>query len=227
VDEKVVLSLVSVFLGWALGQGATWFREWRNIERIKEGLGDELLDLKKQLQPVLALYERQLGVFAHGGVDRGYHLPISNVFFKQYYKDVMLDLTGDQRRSYQLIHASIDELNRMGDDLVKLVNEIFPELMSTKDKGSLRQLLRVWGSRSEALFTNAKSALWYIEYHLLNARSPVLELENPAHRGYAEFIEGVHAEIRRIVDEARPMTKPELAKRYPQAVFVDVWEQKT
>jgi hypothetical protein len=47
-------------------------------------------------------------------------LPIHNMFFKQYYKDVFSQLNREQRLSYQLIHATLDNLNDKNQNLAKL-----------------------------------------------------------------------------------------------------------
>jgi hypothetical protein len=219
VDEKVLLSLISVVVGWFLAQGTAFIRDWWTVRKIKGGLKQELLDLKMQLVAIAMLYARHLQIYSHGGLDPNHHLPISNAFFKQYYKDVMVNLNSDQRRSYQLIHASIDTLNSEGAGFIDYTKGLLDELALETDTQSFRRKLNRWASRADAMFKNVRDAQWYIEYHLKNPRKPGLEVGSAGHESYLKFLEEVNAETKQIVAEAKGLKKEDLVKTFHAEFF--------
>lgn len=220
MDEKVLLSLVSVVVGWLLAQGTAFAKDYWSARKIKRGLVQELLDLQLQMQPVVMLYTRHLQIYALGGVDPNGHLPISNAFFKQYYKDVMLYLNSAERRSFQLIHAGIDTLNREGDDFIRFTKELYMDLKEASGPEAVHRSLEMWGGRSAALYKNAKDVLWYIEYHLRNPSNPGLEPGSPGHESYLKFLDEVNAESNRIIHESRGLKREDFSKNFHASFFL-------
>lgn len=112
VDPKILLSLVSVAFGWLLGQGTTLLRDWWAARKLRAALLTELEDIQDQLQRVITIHSRQLQIFGLQGMEPSAALPIHNMFFRQYFKEAFAHLNRAQRISYQLIHATLEDLNR-------------------------------------------------------------------------------------------------------------------
>jgi len=86
MEEKIVISLISVVVGWLLAQGTAFAKDYLATWKLKKGLSQELVDVKEQMQRVIMLYARQLQVFAHKGIEPATPIPVYSLFFKQYYK---------------------------------------------------------------------------------------------------------------------------------------------
>jgi hypothetical protein len=95
-DNKVIIALIAVVIGWALGQGTALAKELYRSWRLKRALLEELEDLREQLERVAMGYRRQLQMYALNGIEPVTPNVLSNLFFKQYYKDVSMALTGNK-----------------------------------------------------------------------------------------------------------------------------------
>ncbi len=74
------------------------------------------------------------------------------MFFKQYYKDIFSRLNRDQRISFQLIHSTIDLLNKKNDDLAKFTEDIYKEFKLSKNNTEIDKLGELWGERVIILY---------------------------------------------------------------------------
>src|SRR5438876_8751746 len=102
MDSKVLVSLISVALGWLLAQGTAFAKDWWSARKLQLGLLTELQDIQDQLQRVLMIHGRQLQIYALKGIDPSASLPVQNMYFKQYFKEAFAHLNREQRISYQL-----------------------------------------------------------------------------------------------------------------------------
>lgn len=173
LDEKVVIALVSVGVGWLLAQGTVLATGLWTGWKLKRALLHELEDIKDQMHRVEMMYARKLQIYALEGIEPSASIPIHNIFFKQYYKDVFSRLNRNQRLSYQLIHATLDTLNKQNEDFAKLIDEIYRNLKGSTDKAAFERAVNLWGDKVIVLYKTAMDVLWHIEYHLRNSRTQV------------------------------------------------------
>ena len=104
---------------------------------MRAGLLTELQDIQEQLQRIELIHARHLQVFALEGLEPSAALPVHNMFFKQYFKEAFTYLNRAQRNSYQLIHASLENLNRKNEELARFTEEAYKEfLMASNGKPS-------------------------------------------------------------------------------------------
>lgn len=219
IDEKVLISLISVGVGWLLAQGTSLAKDLWSARKLKRGLLHELEDIKEQMHRVLMLYARKLQIYALNGIEPSASIPIYNMFFKQYYKDVFSRLNHNQRYSYQLIHASLDTLNKKNEDFAKFTEKICKDLKDSKDDTAIQRAVGLWGDEVTVLYMTAKEVLWHVVYHLKNKRNPALDLMGPMHKSYLKFEEELRNEVKKIIEQGKNLNREDFAKVYDEAIF--------
>lgn len=219
MEEKVAISLISVAVGWVLAQGTSFIKNWWAARKLRSGLLTELEDIQDQLQRVVMIHARQLQIFALKGMEPTAALPVHNMFFKQYFKEAFSHLTRSQRISYQLIHASLESLNKKNEDLAKFAEESYKDLKATPDDEKTRSTIEVWGDRVIALYKTTMSIRWHIEYHLRNPKAPVFDLLGPMHESYVKFEHELDQEVKEIMEKAKLFKKDDCEKIYNEKAF--------
>lgn len=219
MEEKVVISLISVAMGWFLAQGTAFIKDWWAARKLKAGLLTELEDIQDQLQRVILIHSRQLQFYAIKGMELTSALPITNMYFKQYFKDAFSHLNRSQRISYQLIHASLEHLNKKNEDLAKFAEESFKDLNSTHDEQKTLATIEVWGDRVIALYKTAMNVRWHIAYHLRNPKLPAFDIMGSMHESYVKFEHELDQEVKDIIDKAKKLKKEDLEKIYDENAF--------
>jgi hypothetical protein len=207
MDEKVLIALISASVGWALAQGTALAKERWNIWKLKKGLFYELQDIKDQMQRVVMLYARQLQIYALNGMEPAAALPIHNFFFKHYYKDVLSSLNREQRISYQLIHATLDGLNKKSEDFAKFTEDLYKNLKGATDQATIGKAVELWGDRVVSLYKTSMDVLWHLEYHLKHANRPSYEVTGPIHESFLKYEEELDQEVKTIIEKAKSMKR--------------------
>ena len=219
MDSKVLLALGSVGFGWLLGQGTAIAKDWWSSRMLRIGLQTELEDIQNQLQRVALIHMRQLQIFAHKGMEPTAALPVQNLFFKHYYKDVFPYLSREQRISYQLIHASLDDLNQKNVELAKFFTEADKDLKLLPDEKKALTTINLWGDHVTALYMSTMDVQWHIAYHLQHAKAPTFDLMGPMHESYVKFQEQVAENVKSIIEKAKTLKKEDFAKIYDPTAF--------
>ena len=215
MEEKVVISLISVVLGWLLAQGTDFVKDWWAARKLKAGLLVELQDIQDQLQRVVMIHGRQLQIFALKGMEPSAALPVHNMFFKQYFKDAFSHLNREQRISYQLIHAALESLNKKNEELAKFFEESYKDLkLSPDDKRTLCLTIELWGDRVITLYKTAMDLRWHIAYHLDNPNSPAFDLMGPMHESYVKFEQELDDEVKTIIEKNLGILRKKTSRRF-------------
>ncbi|MDD5389958.1 MAG: hypothetical protein PHD37_11460 [Gallionellaceae bacterium] len=205
MEEKVVISLISVTVGWLLAQGTAFFKDLWTARKLRAGLLTELEDIQNQLQRVVMIHNRQLQIFALKGMEPTAALPVQNMFFRQYFKEAFSHLNRSQRISYQLIHANLENLNKKNDDLAKFAEESYKDIKTRHDERNTLSIIEVWGDRVIALYKTAMDVRWHIAYHLRNPKSPTFDLMGPMHESYIKFNQELEQEVKLIIEKAKTL----------------------
>lgn len=219
MDEKVILSLVSVFIGWFLAQGTAFVKDAYLGWKLKKALLLELSDIFDQLHRSEMVYHRQLQISALRGIDPSVPLPVPNLFFRQYYKDVFYRLNRSQRLSYQLIHGTIDTLNSENDDFLKFTKETVEALNQSKDEAAFSRSLSLWSERVSALYRLVQGAKWYIQFHLKKSKNPAFDIRGAMHESYLKYVANVDEEIKKIMEGAKSLKREDFEKIYDEKLF--------
>lgn len=219
MDEKVFISLVSVGVGWLLAQGTAFGKDLWLARKLKRGLQHELEDIKEQMCRVEMLYARKLQIFSLKAIEPSASIPINNMFFKQYYKDVFSRLNRAQRLSYQLIHASLDTLNTKNENFAKLTAEICKNLKGSKDEAALLRAVELWGDEVIVIYKTVMDVMWHIDYHLKNKSNPTFDLMGPMHQRYLEFEEQLDQRVKEIIEKAKSLKIEQFAEIQGEAIF--------
>lgn len=221
MEEKVVISLFSVAVGWLLAQGTAFIKDWWAARKLRAGLLTELEDIQDQLRRVIMIHGRQLQIFALKGMELNAALPVLNMFFKQYFKEAFSHLNRSQRLSYQLIHSSLENLNKMNEGLAKFAEESYKDLKTEPDKQKTLPLFEEWGDRVVGLYKTAMDVHWHITYHLRNPKSPVLDFMGPMHESYLKFEHELDQEVKLIIEKAKILKKEDFEKIYDAKSFAN------
>lgn len=219
--DKAAISLASVFIGWLLSQGTVLSKRWWEARKMRVGLLTELDDIRDQLRRVVLIHHRQLQIFVLKGMDPSAALPIHNMYFKQYFKEAFSYLNRSQRLSYQLIHSSLDNLNKMEEGLAKFSEESYNEIKSTRDDEGKLRIVELWGDRVMVLYKTARDVLWHIDYHLSNSKCPAIDLMGPMHVSYVKFQHELDEEVARILDGARALKIEDFDKPFDANMFAN------
>jgi hypothetical protein len=151
------------------------------------------------------LFARQLQIYALKGIEPSSTFPITNYFFKQYYKDSFSCLNRPQRLSYQLIHASLESFNKQNEGFLKFTEEVYKKFKWRKDEAELQKLLEMWGDQVIVLYKNVMDILWHIEYHLQHREDPKFDLGGSMHNAYSKFVQELDQEVKTILEKAKEL----------------------
>ena len=150
-----LITLGAVFLGWFLGQGATLLREWRNRRRIVRALTDELLDCESYLRRNLINSElliQTIEVKAFLGFSP---ILVPQTVFDRYYVDIVMWLTRGERMSFAAIHARLNQMNGMCEQIV--------ETLTRRDTDE--KALTTFSELASAFYLTAKVTLEMVIFH--------------------------------------------------------------
>jgi hypothetical protein len=218
-DDKALLSLVSIGLGWLLAQGTTLVKDWLNIRRLKNGLLIELEDIRAQLERMQLQNKRNLHFYALNGVPNEGSLPIHNLFFRQHFKDVFGKLNHVQRLSYQLIHSFLDALNQQQAGMTAFLEKNYETRSSPTDSAEASRVLQEFGDRVIAIHRGTMKTLWHITFHLRNRENPALDYKGSVHESYLRFLEEVEDDIRKTIEDGSSLKREDLEKIYDEKFF--------
>jgi len=219
MNEKVLISLIAVALGWLLGQGTALAKDWWAARKLRKGLLVELEDIQDQLQRVVMIHSRHLQIFAINGMEPASSLPIHNMFFSQYFKETFSHLNREQRISYQLIHASLESLNQKTDDLTKYLGDFYKEHRKAPNPAVTKAAIDIWGDQVIAIYKTAMDVRWHIAYHLRHPEAPSFDIMGPMHESYVKFEQELDDEVKKIMEGAKGLKPEDFMKIYDPKIF--------
>jgi hypothetical protein len=141
------------------------------------------------------------------------------MFFKQYYKEAFSHLNREQRLSYQLIHAALDNLNKKNDDLAKFFEESHKDLRDASDEEKVSNIRAEWEERVILLYKTTNEVLWHIVYHLRYPDAPTLDHMGPIHESYLKFEQELDIEVKTIIEKAKTLKRDDFEKYYDEGTF--------
>jgi hypothetical protein len=216
----VVVSLISLVVGWLLAQITGIVRERLKVWRIKKSLLEELQELRSELDRTLLQFARQLQIHALKGIDIHIPLRLSNHIFKNYYKDAVLYLNQAQRISLQMIHSHIEELNNEIVEFGTLTKRIHEKAQIQGVAAVAVEEGELWGKTVVAQFMHAAEVLWHIRYHLSNANSPELTFKTDTHESFLQYMQSVQDEIQKRITEGKKLDRLQFERIYNPEDFV-------
>ncbi|ELB2967198.1 TPA: hypothetical protein ACPJZ5_004653 [Vibrio diabolicus] len=212
LNERVLLSLVAVFVGWLLAQFTNVANDKLKQRKIKKCLLEELDEIESELNRTLYSYSRTLQIYALKGVELTVPLNLTNHIFKNHYKDAVLGLNKPQRISFQLIHSHIDRINVGIEDLHEIAKSI-DKNNQKNDSLSLSDLER-WGQKIRAEFHNVAIVVWHIKHHKKNKHSPSLPIGTETHESYVKYVDMVDKKIESLLKDAESLDRDKFMKIY-------------
>ena len=219
MDEKILIALVSVAVGWILAQGTALAKNWWAARNLTGGLITELEDIYKQLDRVVLITHREMQICANEGIGTGASLPIHNTFFRQYFKEAFSHLNREQRISYQLIHSTLDALNKRNEALEKILDDFHKEYASSPDEERILVAVAIVRDRLIAAYKTAMVTRWHIKHHLNNPKSPTYDYKGPVHESYVKFEQELDDDVKLILEKAKDIKREDLEKIYDPKMF--------
>jgi hypothetical protein len=221
MDTKVLISLVSVALGWALAQGTALAKDWLAARKLRAGLLTELEDIQAQLERVLMIHMRHLQIVTLKGMEPSSSLPVHNMFFRQYFKEAFSFLNREQRLSYQLIHTSLENLNKKTADLADHAENFYKDHQTENNPEKAKVAIAVWGEKVKVIYKTIMDIRWHIDYHLRYAEAPVFDLMGPMHESYVKFVHEVEEELKKILETAETLKRQDFETIYDKDAFAN------
>lgn len=196
LDNKVIIALISVFIGWFLAQGTALIKSILEFFAQKYALFCELGDIKEKLAEVAQSLERSLQIYALDGFDDCIPNKIPQHIYEKYYPEICMGLTRTQRASYQRIHGCIESINL---NLSKL-REIYPLTEEQREKISIED----WGGLLKGLYLSTREAYWLTSYHINNPFHPIIgDSQTDEYKAISESMKESKVHIDKLIDGAR------------------------
>lgn len=209
LDGKTISTIAGVILGWILLQSTGLVKSWWASRNLIKGLHEELQDIQHELKRVTVHHHRNLQALANNFVLPGTTAPIYNLFFTQGFKDAFTHLNREQRLSYQLIHASLLNINNQNKELGKFIEDSYKELRTENTPAIRDNIVNVWGVRVTAAYMNGSVTSWHVDHHLKNMKSPQLPYNGPVFENFQKFNRDLGSHINKIKKDAEGRFKPE------------------
>jgi len=203
MSEKIIIATYVIAISWVVAQATEYAKKLRKKSIIKNGLITELYDIQDQLQRVVLSHTRQLQLVALNGMEPSSVLPVPNMFYQQYFKEAFEHLNREQRISYQLIHSSLESLNSQNNSLVQFFEESYKDLQVSPNDEKKDAIIHVWGEHVIALYKNAMTIRWHIDYHLNNKESPDFDIMGSMHEKYVQFQKDLDDNVKEIIINAK------------------------
>lgn len=209
INEKLAITLTSAFVALAFSQLIIYCKHRYNQLCLKRALLEELEDIDTSLDSAIAICRQNLTMNVQKVHSGSMPLPIGSYIFDNYYKEVASEFSSPQRRSYQLIHHYINDINASIVHLTKKSNEeseaYFLDVSSVDEKRR-----RLWFDRLTSFYNTLCITRWHISHHLENTRNPELPYKGEVYESYMAFKNEIKEEIKELVIDARKMSAEEV-----------------
>lgn len=171
---RIVIGLVSAFVGWMLAQITSLITAYVKRHRIKRLLIEELKDLDVESDRLLSFYKRQLQLHGAGGIGHHGTQGLANFVFKNYYKDALLGLNQHQRISFQMIHGFVDTVNSGATEFGEITKKIQSEHLQAAKAFDFGKASKQWAEHIKAQHAMCSTLKWMVRFHLNNRKAPDL-----------------------------------------------------
>ena len=219
MDAKAFIPPACVVLGWFLGQGSNLAKDILGVRRLKKSLLCELKDIKENLLRAQLIYERKIQISEIKGFEASAPVMTTGYFFKNHYKDVITKLNHSQRRSFQLIHESLNDLNTQNAEFTSRIRGVSERLAAAKTKEECHSELSAWQQDITCLLLNTLDIIWYIDRHLAAPNNPFLDLMGPMHEDYLKYQEACRDHVRKVKEYSKTLSPKDFEKIYDENMF--------
>src|SRR2546421_626649 len=102
--SRAIITLSAVALGWLLGTGTSWFREFWTRRRIRRALLQEIEDLRLMFLEAKTILEEALRITLQTGVYDGLPHQAPNHIYKNHFHVIAPHLSLAERLSFNRIY---------------------------------------------------------------------------------------------------------------------------
>ncbi|KQY52136.1 hypothetical protein [Lysobacter sp. Root494] len=216
---KVLIGVTSAFVGWILAQFTGAAKTWFQRRKIKKLLLEELRDVLLEIDRLLMFYGRQLQIHGAKGIGNSSAAGISNPIFKGYYKDALLSLNQQQRISFQMIHALIDQINSGITEFKAITVDIHDEHFANGMSPKIVKAGKAWADKASAEYQHCASLKWQVEYHLAHQARPDLSPGTGHHESFLIYLDSVKGETRRLIESGKTIDREKFDRAYNPETF--------
>lgn len=199
--EKALFAAAGGLIVWAMTLLSTYVKSRLQVRRSKQALIDELKDILKEIELQRFRVQRLMQIGVHGAVEFISLPPLSNLYFRQYYKELHPHLTRAQRISFQTIHSMVDAINGSFVDLREELRH-FQKEMTIEQR---RKLIAHWVHAVDVIFDNLRSLQWHISFHLANPGGAAFDVFSSAHDELLKYLGEAKKEAKAIKEKAKTM----------------------
>ncbi|MBE0365740.1 hypothetical protein PULV_b0388 [Pseudoalteromonas ulvae UL12] len=121
--SKAEIAILSVFLGWFLGQGAEFIKSFIKQRRTLKALYLELSDMSEHLKNSKNRCAKSLCEFLDNQNGIILPQPVSTPIYDNFYKDICMKLTSEQRKTCHQIYAHAISFNNKLSELSEQVDK--------------------------------------------------------------------------------------------------------
>lgn len=211
-NEKLIIALISAVVALLFGQLVLYLKHRYCKHRIKKALLEELADIDISLESAIAICRQKLTMNIHMLHSGTMPLPVGSYIFDNYYKEVVSELSSSQRRSYQLIHHYIKDINTTIENVTKKNIEaseaFFLEPSSVDEKHR-----KLWFDRLASFYETLCVTRWHITHHLKNKHNPELPYEGEVYEDYISLQQEIQVALRKLINDAEKMSTEDVVEQ--------------
>lgn len=223
-SKELIVALIGLIVGLFLSEASKTIRSALYKRSIKSALLSELKQLRTECDRIISGASRDIQLGVLGASEPLASPEVFSPIFSNFYKDVVLHLNVNQRISYQLIQSSLSSLNKSFVEEASLIHQIH-EADSAKDHVKVGILINNRAELASAMYGNARTMQWHIDFHMHYSDNPQLTAGNETHRQYLIFLEKIELEIKDIREKARGLSVESFSKRYDAESFDAYFKQ--
>jgi hypothetical protein len=161
----LVGGLLGVIIGWGLGEGTRVIKKWRGKRALRLALYAELDDMRGSFLGHREILEYAVRLMSNRAITEKLPTRVATFFFDNYYKDILTDLTRDERISVNTIY-----------DLVNTIHKQYDALQTLSVQGqSERKIPPDFFHVLNGAYHNLNKAIYLISAHL--SRKEKLDIE--------------------------------------------------
>ncbi|HCH5095901.1 hypothetical protein NDJ85_18555 [Vibrio parahaemolyticus] len=211
-DEKLIIALISAAVALLLGQLVVYIKYRINKCQTKRALFKELQDIEISLESAIAITRHKLEMNVHMIHSGTMPLPVGSYIFDNYYKEVVSELSSSQRRSYQLIHHYVKDINASIENLTKKNIEASEAYFLNPSSIDVKHR-KLWFDRLASFYEVLCLTQWHISYHKENRRNPELPYNGPVYDDYVAFQQDIQLALKELIEEAKKKSAEEVAEQ--------------
>src|SRR6266851_4381265 len=174
-----LFALGGVALGWVLGEASGWIKAKRRSRVLKRALLAEISDARGWLNRTRLVVESAMQLALYRVLLTVGPIKFRPHIYTAHFAEASLHLTESDRISFNAIYHLVDTVNGLTDQLQLRIEGVAKALTLPADKGAIEQAFREMAGTLELIYSNARHAVYNINYHLKNQKNLDMFAQSP------------------------------------------------